>query len=130
MRTLFTLVLGGVGFGLCGSPAAVADEKKDDFARKIVGKWEITKAGGDVGPGSTLEFAKDGKLVLAIKDGNEKRELKGSYKLAKDKLTITLKTDENESFDQTLTIKKLTDDDMELEDVNNMTDVLKKKREA
>ena len=130
MMTLFAVVLGGFGFGLCG-PAAVADEKdKDDHAKKIVGKWEITKAGGDVGPGSTLEFAKDGKLVLVIKDGNEKREIKGSYKISKDKLTITLKTGDDESFDQTLTIKKLTADDMELEDMNNGVDVLKKKREA
>ena len=131
MRTLLALVLGGFVSGL-GGPAA-ADEKdkgKDDHAKKIIGKWEITKAGGDVGAGSTLDFAKDGKLVLVIKEGNEKRELKGSYKVAKDKLTITLKTGEDESFDQTLTIKKLTADDMELEDVNNMTDVLKKKREA
>ena len=129
MRTLFALVLGGFGFGLCG-PAAADEKDKDDNAKKIVGKWEITKAGGDVGPGSTLEFAKDGKLVLVIKDGNEKREVKGSYKITKDKLTITLKTGDDESFDQTLTIKKLTGDDMELEDMNNGVDVLKKKREA
>src|SRR5207248_1710598 len=53
MRTLLGLLLGGFVFGLSG-PAAVADDKdKDDFAKKIVGKWEITKAGGDVGAGST-----------------------------------------------------------------------------
>jgi uncharacterized protein (TIGR03066 family) len=128
MRTLFAAVLGGLGLGL-GGPAAAADDK-DDFAKKIVGKWEITKAGGDVGPGSTLDFAKDGKLVLLIKEDDGKREVKGSYKLTKDKLTVTLKVGEDESFDQTLTIKKLTDDALELEDENKMTDVLKKKREA
>jgi uncharacterized protein (TIGR03066 family) len=127
MRTLFALVLGGLGLGL-GTPAA-ADEKKDDFAKKIVGKWEITKAGGDVGPGSTLDFAKDGKLVLVIKEGDARREVKGSYKIDKDQLTITL-TIEDTTFDQTLTIKKLTGDAMELEDQNKMIDVLKRKKEA
>jgi len=128
MRTLCAVVLGVVAFG----PAAAADDKadKNEFAKKIVGKWEITKAGGDVGPGSTLDFARDGKLVLVIKEGDKSRTLKGSYKLAKDKVTITLMADETESFDQTLTIKKLTDDAMELVDENEGVDVLKRKREA
>jgi len=127
MRTLCAVVLGAVAVGAGGF--AAADDAKDDFAKKIVGKWEITKAGGDVGPGSTLEFAKDGKFVMVVKDGDKTNTLKGSYKIAKDKLTVTLKTDDT-AFDQTLTIKKLTDDDMELLDENNMTDVLKRKREA
>lgn len=124
MRTLCAVVLGAVAVGF-----AAADDAKDDFAKKIVGKWEITRAGGDVGPGSTLEFAKDGKFVMVVKDGDKTNTLKGSYKIAKDKLTVTLMM-EDTAFDQTLTIKKLTDDDMELLDENNMTDVLKRKREA
>jgi uncharacterized protein (TIGR03066 family) len=124
---LFAVVLGSLGLGL-GTPAA-ADEKKDDLAKKIVGKWEITKAGGDVGPGSTLDFTKDGKVTLVVKEENESRTLKGTYKIEKDQLTVTLTVGEN-SFDQTLTIKKLTDDAMELEDEKKMIDVLRRKKEA
>jgi uncharacterized protein (TIGR03066 family) len=128
MRTLCAVVLGVVAFG----PAAAADEKdaKNENAKKIIGKWEITKAGGDVGAGSTLDFAKDGKFVLVIKDGDKSRTMKGNYKIDKDKVTITLMVDDTNSFDQTLTIKKLTDDAMELVDENQGVDVLKRKKEA
>jgi uncharacterized protein (TIGR03066 family) len=126
---MFAVVLGGLALGL-GTPSAAADEKKDDHATKIVGKWEITKAGGQVGPGSTLDFAKDGKIVIVVKEEKESKTIKGTYKIAKDKLTITLTDEANTSFDQTLTIKKLTDDAMELEDENQMLDVLKRKKEA
>src|SRR3954454_5306246 len=110
VRSLFA-----VAFVLSAGVVA-ADDKKDekkgdekDNAKLIVGKWEITKAGGDVGPGSTLEFAKDKKLTLVIKAVHQKATLDGTYKLDKDRVTLTL-TVQGNSFYQTLTIKKLTDE--------------------
>ena len=127
MRTLFALGL------LFSAPIGLAraedkkDDKKDDNAAAIVGLWEITKAGGDVQAGSTIDFAKDGKLVMVAKDGDTTQKVEGTYKVAKDKLTITLKVGD-ESLEQVLTIKKLKDKDMELEDKGGGIDVLKRKQ--
>lgn len=129
MRALLAVAGCGLVLGVVG--LAQAQEKKDDkpdHAAKIVGTWEIVKAGGDVGPGSTLDFAKDGKCVMTVKSGEEMQKLEGTYTIKKDKLTITLKVGDMQ-FDQTLTIKKLMDDDMELVDEKDMVDVLKRKKE-
>lgn len=126
VRTLFA-----VAFVLTAGVVA-ADDKKDekkgdekDNAKLIVGRWEITKAGGDVGPGSTLDFSKDGKMELVVKAGDQKQAVQGKYKLDKDKLTLTLTAGE-QSFDQTLTVKKLTAEALELVDDKGGVDVLKK----
>jgi len=125
MTRAFAVVLGLVAaFGLAGS--AGAEDKKDDNATKIVGKWEITKAGGDVPAGSTIEFTKDGKLAAVIKGDGKDLKLDGTYKIDKDKLTVKI-TVENQTVEETVTIKKLTDADLELEDKDKKVDVLKKK---
>ena len=98
------------------------DEKKtDDFAKLIVAKWEITKAGGDAPVGTTLKFDKDKAVVMEIKVDDETVKSEGTYTVEKDKLTL--------KFDfgtETLTIKKLTDEAMELEDSKGGIDKLKK----
>lgn len=129
MRTLFALALGLLFSASIGLARAEdkKDDKKDDNATAIVGLWEITKAGGDVMAGSTIEFAKDGKLVLVVKDGDATQKIEGTYKVDKDKLTITLKVGDA-SMEQVVTIKKLKDKDMELEDKDGGIDVLKRKQ--
>ena len=106
-----------------------ADDTTDEYPKLIVGKWEFVKSGGDVGPGSTVEFTKDKKVTLVVKGEDTKATVKGTYKLKGDKLTITLTAGDDE-FDQTLTVTKLTDDAMQLKDEKGGIDVLKKaKRE-
>ena len=125
MTRAFAVVLGLVAAcGLAGF--AGVEDKKDDNATKIVGKWEITKAGGDVPAGSTIEFTKDGKLAAVIKGDGKDLKLDGTYKIDKDKLTVKI-TVENQTVEETVTIKKLTDADLELEDKDKKVDVLKKK---
>ena len=122
MKRVSAAVLGVVVLGMAGfAPAA------DDAAKKIVGKWEITKAGGDVPVGSTIEFTKDGKLAAAIKAEGQELKLTGTYKLDKEKLTVKI-TVENQTVEEIVTVKKLTDDEMELEDKDKKVDVLKKKK--
>ena len=68
MNRLFALALSGMIVGIAGFAAAddKKDDKKDDNAKKIVGKWEVTKSGSDLPVGSTVDFAKDGKLTAVI----------------------------------------------------------------
>ena len=78
MNRLFALALSGMMVVLA-STAGAAD---DDNAKKIVGKWEVTKAGSDLPEGSTVEFAKDGKLTALIKgDKGDAMKLEGTYKV-------------------------------------------------
>jgi uncharacterized protein (TIGR03066 family) len=129
MRTLFAIPFGVLFLTSVGLTRAddKKEDKKDDTAALIVGLWEITKAGGDVGPGSTLDLLKGGKVVLTVKGGDADQKLEGTYKLAKDKLTITLNVGGNE-VQQEVTVKKLKGDDMELEDAAGGIDVLKRKK--
>jgi uncharacterized protein (TIGR03066 family) len=114
------------GLGLTGF--ATADDKKtDDFPKLIVAKWEITKAGGSAPAGTTLEFAKDKTVIMGLKMGDMDIKVDGTYTLEKDKLTLKLKFGGVDN-EEVLTVKKLTDDAMELEDKDGGVDVLKKKK--
>jgi uncharacterized protein (TIGR03066 family) len=119
MNRLFALALGGL-IVLTAGFAGAAD---DDNAKKIVGKWEVTKSGSDLPAGSTVEFTKDGKLTAVIKGDCTKIE--GTYKVEKDKLNVKLKVGD-QSVDETVTITKLSDTELELKDKDNKVDVFKK----
>ena len=118
MKKLTALVLGVLV--LAGTATA-----QDDYAKKIVGKWEMTKAGGQAGVGSVIEFGKDNKLSGSIKIGEESVKFDGSYKLDKEKVTVKLKVMDTE-VEETLTIKELTDKVLKLEDKDKKVDELKK----
>jgi uncharacterized protein (TIGR03066 family) len=123
MKQLSAVVLGAVVFGLAGfSPAA----DPDNYATKIVGSWEITKAGSDVPAGSTIEFTKDLKLSVVLKTEGGDVKVSGTYKIEKDELTVKI-TVENQTVEATMTIKKLSNNIMELEDKDKKVDILKKK---
>lgn len=99
----------------------------DDNAKKLVGTWVLSKAGGDLPEGSTVEFTKDGKLKVAIKDGSGDIKVDGTYKLEKEKITVKLKfMDQN--IEESITIKKITDEVLELEDKDKKIDTFKKKK--
>ncbi len=121
MKRLFALGLVVVLFELAGfSQAADVDE----YAKKIVGIWEVTKSESDLPAGTTVEFTKDGKLSVIIKDD---MKFSGTYKLDKDKLNVKL-TAEGQTIEETSTITKLTDDALELKDKDKKVDVFKKKK--
>jgi uncharacterized protein (TIGR03066 family) len=122
MRTLCAAVLGVVMVVSAG--AARAD---DDNAKKIVGIWEVTKSGGDLPVGTTLEFTKDLKLSAVIKMDGSDLKLEGSYKVEKDKLTVKVKIGD-QMVEEVATLKKLTDDALEIEDKDKKVDVFKKKK--
>ena len=68
------------------------DEKKadPDRAKLLVGKWEVSKAGGGLSVGSVLDFDKDGKLKATVKERGAEQTVNARYKLEGDTLAITL----------------------------------------
>jgi uncharacterized protein (TIGR03066 family) len=123
MRTCYTLA-----WSLCLVVLANTATAQDDNAKKIVGTWVVEKAGGDLPAGSTIEFTKDGKLTAVVKAEGMEIKLEGSYKLDKDQLTVKV-TIGTETVEETVTIKKLTDDTLEIEDKDKKVDVFKKKKD-
>jgi uncharacterized protein (TIGR03066 family) len=126
MLRLTSVVL-GLASGL-GLVAARADDKKtDDYPKLLIAKWEITKAGGQAKAGTIIEFGKDMSLAMELKLNDTTEKVKGTYSIDKEKLTIKFKLNEMD-LEEVLTIKKLTDDAMELEDSAGGVDVLKKQK--
>jgi uncharacterized protein (TIGR03066 family) len=122
MKSVFAGLL-GVGLVVFAGTA----QGQDDNAKKIVGMWEVTKSGSQVPVGSTIEFTKDGKLIASLKIEGMDLKLDGTYKVEKDKLTVKIKV-MDQNIEETSTIKKLTDDALEIEDKDKKVDVFKKKK--
>jgi uncharacterized protein (TIGR03066 family) len=121
MNRLFALALGGFLIALTGF-AGAAD---DDNAKKIIGKWEVTKSGSDLPAGSTIEFTKDGKLLAIIK-GDDNTKIEGTYKVEKGKMTVKIKGEGNQTHEEVVTILKLTDTALETKDKDGKIDAFKK----
>ena len=86
MRPLCAAVLGLVVFAMAGSARA-------DDAVKLLGKWEVTKSGGDTPVGALVEFAKDNKMTANVNLDGKELKLTGTYKLdgTKNKFKTALK---------------------------------------
>jgi len=122
MKTLSGAVLGACLIAFAGPASA-----QDDHAKKIVGAWEVAKTTGDLPAGTTVEFQKDGKIAIVIKEADKDMKLDGTYKVEKDKLNVTI-TVMGQKHEESLTIKKLTDDALELEDKDKKVETFKKKK--
>jgi uncharacterized protein (TIGR03066 family) len=122
MKSVFAGLLGVVMVGFAATAQA-----QDDNAKKIVGVWEVAKAGGDLPAGSTIEFTKDGMLKAVVKVEGMEVKLDGTYKVEKEKLTVKIKV-ADQNIEEVATIKKLTDDALEIEDKEKKVDVFKKKK--
>jgi uncharacterized protein (TIGR03066 family) len=89
-----------------------AEAKKSDNAKKLIGKWVVTKADdGTVPPDAQIEFTKDGKLIVSAKMGDQEIKHEGKYKVEGNTFVITFKMGDEEHTD-TITIKKISDTEM------------------
>src|SRR5262249_20192350 len=101
-------VLGGFGMkhlsaailGVCVVVFAGTAKAQDDNEKKLLGTWIIDKSGSDLPSGSTIEFAKDGKLNVVIKDAGGDMKFDGTYKVEKDKISVKLKVN-TETLEET-----------------------------
>jgi uncharacterized protein (TIGR03066 family) len=122
MKTLSAGVLGVCMVAFAGAAAA-----QDDNAKKIVGAWEVAKQTGDLPVGTVVEFLKDGKMTVTLKEGDKDLKLEGTYKVEKDKLNVTLKIGDDK-HEEEVVIKKLTDDALEVEDKEKKVDTFIKQK--
>jgi uncharacterized protein (TIGR03066 family) len=128
MRLIGALLLGcATIFLVTGSMTAGEKDKKGATnAKKIIGKWEVTK--GEAPAGSVIEFTKDLKLKFTIKMGDKDFTIEGTYKVEKDQLKTSIKIGDKEITD-TDTIKTLTETMLILEDTKGKVVELKRKKD-
>lgn len=119
MKAMCAAVLGLAVVALGGSVRA-------DDAAKLVGKWEVTKSGGEVPVGSVVEFTKDGKMTANVTLDGKELKLAGTYALTGAKLKVNLTLNE-QKIDHEFTVK-FKDDELTLEDADKKVDTLKKKQ--
>jgi uncharacterized protein (TIGR03066 family) len=97
-----------------------ADDKKDEKidAKKLIGKWS-PKDKKEL----SIEFLKDGKLMVTFSGDGKELKADGTYKLDGAKLTTTLKFGDKEDS-HTRTITKLTDTELVSTDEKGKEDTL------
>jgi uncharacterized protein (TIGR03066 family) len=104
MRTFECVVVAGLVICLTVGPARPDDKKEPGKADKLMGTWVVTKVPAGIGTiqkGTTLEFQKDGKLVIKLKPGAEGVE--ATYEVDGNKVII-----QDSAGKMTLPIETLT----------------------
>jgi uncharacterized protein (TIGR03066 family) len=125
MSTLRWLAVGVVIVAF-GSGARADD--KPDYAKMLVGKWEVSKADeGTIPVGAIVEFTRDGKVKFIGKKGDEEVAIDGTYKVEKNTFTLTMKAGDQE-HSETITITKMSDGEMSTENKNGKKVDLKKRK--
>ena len=109
----------------CAATVAAGQAKIDE--KKLIGKWEPVpdKDKKEKLSGLVIEFMAGGKVTMAVAGAESRAQ--GTYELKADKLAVTLKVGDREEKD-TLTVKKLTDDELVTEDSKGKAETLKRKR--
>ncbi|MBM3981622.1 MAG: hypothetical protein FJ304_15355 [Planctomycetes bacterium] len=97
-----------------------------DDTPKLIGKWEVTKSGGETPVGSTVEFTKDGKMTALVPLDGKATKLTGTYKLDGKKLSVKLALNE-QKIEHDFTVKFKGETELELEYPDKTADTLKKK---
>ena len=124
MKSLRSVVACCLVLSLAGSLLAAEKDAKTN-KDKLVGVWEVTKS-ENAPPGATVEFTKDGKMIVSIKDGDKTIKVEGTFTVDKDSITSVLKVDDKE-MKETVTITKLTDKELVVKDAKGKVDEFKKK---
>lgn len=118
MRALIgaVVVLAFAGF-------TTAQDKKDEKidAKKLIGKWEPADGKAPI----VIEFTDKGKMSLSIDIGGKSEKIEGTYKLDGNKLEMVMSFGGKEQK-ETVTITKLTDDEMVGKDSKDKEEKFKK----
>jgi uncharacterized protein (TIGR03066 family) len=113
MKTVRIVLALCVLIGLASS--ANAAEKAADIKKKIVGKWEVTKAAENTLPvGTILEYKADGKFVITMKMNDKEVKMDGTYTVEDGAFVYKMKFMDMEHTDK-ITVKKLSDTELDTE---------------
>lgn len=137
MRPFVAALLVAFAAALTASADPVVQEKKEkpkeekSNAEKLVGKWKLTNTDAKVPDGfaATVEYTKDGKMIIRIEVGDNKVEMKGTYKLDKDKIDYKVTLPNGDDKTEILTIKKLTDDELVTTDPDGIKEEFKRAKD-
>ena len=113
------------------STTLFAEDKPKTTAEKLIGKWKLVKSGEELPEGATatLELMKAGKLKVTISFMGTTQVIDGTYTLeGEKKLKVEMKQGENEKK-ETMTIEKLTEDELITIDEKNKKDEFKRIKE-
>ena len=122
MRALIgaVAILAFAGFAAGQEKDKDKDKDKVDL-KKLMGKWEPKD-----GP-VTVEFADKGKLILTVDLGGKSEKIEGTYKVDGDKIEVVLAFG-GKDMKETLTVKKLTDEELVTTDSKGKEEAFKKKK--
>jgi len=121
MRLIWTAAAACLTLALIGTAEGQGVDKA-----KLIGVWEVTKS-ENAPPGATIEFTKDGKLLVNFKVGDKEFKADGSYKVDGNKLDTVLNFDGKEVKDSH-TIKTLNDTTLVTVDDKGKVDEFKRKK--
>mgnify|MGYP000458435570 CR=1 FL=1 len=99
-----------------------ADDKID--AKKLIGKWEPVAPKKEE-PKIVVEYLDKGKLIVTVTVGDKVEKLEGTYKIDGNKIEVALSLG-GKDIKETLTVTKLTDDEMVSKDSKGKEDTLKR----
>jgi uncharacterized protein (TIGR03066 family) len=105
------------------TPAPKTKTNKD----KLIGTWVVTKS-AEAPPEATVEFTKDGKLILSAKVDGKDMKMEGTYTVDGDKITSVTKVSGGKELKETVTIIKLTNTELVTKDEKGKTDEFKRKK--
>jgi uncharacterized protein (TIGR03066 family) len=121
IRCLSVLVLALV----CVTVTSAFQDKID--ASKIVGKWEPDAKDAPPGAKIVMEMTKDNKLTVNAEFNGQKINMAGTYKVEGDKLIVKMKPPgSEEEKTSTMTIVKLTDDELVTKEGEKKAETLKR----
>jgi uncharacterized protein (TIGR03066 family) len=126
MKSLATAVACALVLSLAGLSLAADKDPAATNKKNIVGVWEVVKSDSGAPAGATVEFTKDGKMIVTIKDGDKTEKVEGTYTIDKDSITSKLKIGD-QTKEETVKITKLDDKVLAVSDKDGKKDEFKKK---
>jgi uncharacterized protein (TIGR03066 family) len=88
------------------------EQQRPDEAKLVVGKWKVANDNKDLPAGTVLEFGKDRKLKITLREAGKEEHLSGVYKVEGDRIHVTLRFGAVEEKREPLLIKRICEQEL------------------